>query len=198
MKKSEKTKRQLASVLKELMVLKPLEKISIQEVMEKAQLNRQTFYYHFEDIYDLLKWTLEREAIELLDDYKDESLWQEGYRDILLYLEKNRAFALNAINSMGHEHFNRFFHQEIYSIIEDFVKQIAEMCQEVEKKYMSFVTHFFTVSITAVTISWLQGELDFSVEELIQMVDRFLSDHLEGTKTLYGVNNTSCLKAIDI
>lgn len=70
------------------MVLKPLEKISIQEVMEKAQLNRQTFYYHFEDIYDLLKWTLEREAIELLDDYKDESLWQEGYRDILLYLEK--------------------------------------------------------------------------------------------------------------
>ncbi len=61
---------------------------------------------------------MEQEAIELLDDYQDESLCQGGYSDLLLYLEKNRVFALNAINSLGHEHFNRFFHQAVYSIIE--------------------------------------------------------------------------------
>ena len=112
MKRSEKTKQQLAHILKELMETKPLEKISVQEVTEKAELNRQTFYYHFEDIYDLLKWTLEREAIELLYDREEESLWKEGFRDLLLYLDKNRAFARNAIHSLGREHFNRFFHQE--------------------------------------------------------------------------------------
>ena len=189
MKKSEKTKKQLAAVLKELMEVKSLEKISIQEVMEKAQLNRQTFYYHFEDIYDLLKWTLERETIDLLGDYKDENLWQEGYKDILLYLEKNKIFALNALNSLGHEHFNRFFHQQVYELIDQFVKQPSEILQEMEEQYLNFITHFFTVSITAVTISWLQGEMDFTVEELIQMVNRFLDDHIKGIYCLYGKNN---------
>ena len=80
---------------------KPLEKISVQEVTGKAELNRQTFYYHFDDIYDLLKWTLEREAIELLYDRQEENLWKEGLRDFLLYLEKNRAFAQNAVYSLG-------------------------------------------------------------------------------------------------
>ena len=97
MRRSEKTKQQLANHLKKLMETKSLEKISVQEVTERAELNRQTFYYHFDDIYDLLKWTLEREAIELLYDRKEESLWKEGLRDFLLYLEKNRLFAQNAV-----------------------------------------------------------------------------------------------------
>lgn len=46
----------LADSLRKLMVTKPLSKISIREITEDCGVNRQTFYYHFHDIFDLLEW----------------------------------------------------------------------------------------------------------------------------------------------
>ena len=63
---SEHTKRQLADALKQCMAQKPLEKISIREITDRCGLRRETFYYHFSDIYDLLKWMFEEEALVLL------------------------------------------------------------------------------------------------------------------------------------
>ena len=184
MKRSEKTKQQLANHLKKLMETKPLDKISVQEVTERAELNRQTFYYHFDDIYDLLKWTLEREAIELLYDRQEESLWKEGLRDFLLYLEKNRVFAQNAVYSLGRDQFNRFFHRKVYEIIGNAIQQFAETFCDQDEKYLAFLTHYYTISFAATAISWLQGEIDYSVEEVIQLIDRLLQEHIKGAKVL--------------
>ena len=59
------TKKTLSSSLKKLMAHKPLAKISVTEIITDCGLNRKTFYYHFADIYALLKWTLEQEAVEV-------------------------------------------------------------------------------------------------------------------------------------
>ena len=50
------TKRALAKTLKELCQYRNFEKISINDLTNKCGLNRQTFYYHFQDKYDLLQW----------------------------------------------------------------------------------------------------------------------------------------------
>ena len=52
---SEQTKRELAAALKEAMAQKPLDKITISELTSACSIRRQSFYYHFEDIYDLLR-----------------------------------------------------------------------------------------------------------------------------------------------
>ena len=69
--KKTNTKRQLADCLKELMTSQTIDKITIQDITTKLNVNRQTFYYHFEDIYDLLHWTLQQEAVKLLQDKED-------------------------------------------------------------------------------------------------------------------------------
>lgn len=51
-KKSEQTKRLLTDSLKRQMEQKPLNKISIREICDGCGVNRQTFYYHFADLYD--------------------------------------------------------------------------------------------------------------------------------------------------
>ena len=56
--KSLSTKRALAASLKKLMEKKPLSKITVSEIISDCNVNRKTFYYHFQDIYDLLKWIL--------------------------------------------------------------------------------------------------------------------------------------------
>ena len=72
---SEQTKHALAVALKEAMAQKPLDKITIAELTSACNLRRQSFYYHFEDIYDLLRWLFENEAISLLRQQEGALLW---------------------------------------------------------------------------------------------------------------------------
>ena len=63
---SEQTKQQLAAALKTLMAQKPMDKITISELTAHCKIRRQSFYYHFEDIYDLKRWMIQSEAISRL------------------------------------------------------------------------------------------------------------------------------------
>ena len=53
---SDQTKHALAEALKTLMAQKPFDKITIRDISELAGIRRQNFYYHFEDVYDLMRW----------------------------------------------------------------------------------------------------------------------------------------------
>lgn len=55
------TKLKIARALRELMCQRPLDKITVQDLMERAEMKRQSFYYHFQDIYDVLGWICERQ-----------------------------------------------------------------------------------------------------------------------------------------
>ena len=50
------TKQALEESLKHMLLKKPLDKITIRDITEDCGINRMTFYYHFQDIYDLVEW----------------------------------------------------------------------------------------------------------------------------------------------
>ncbi|RHW32741.1 TetR family transcriptional regulator [Lysinibacillus yapensis] len=181
MKHSDETKRLLASSLKELMKIKPLEKISIRELTAHANVNRQTFYYHFEDIYDLLKWTFQQETIQLLAVHESTHVWQEGLLQLFRYLGDNREICLCALRSLGRGHMKRFFYADIHNIFGRVVYEFGEKLKAPEE-YMAFLTHFYTISLGSLVESWLLGEMDQTPEEIIDMIDLFIQDQLLGAQ----------------
>ena len=49
-------KHDLAEALCQLLETKTLEKITVKDIVARCGVNRQTFYYHFHDVYDLMRW----------------------------------------------------------------------------------------------------------------------------------------------
>ncbi len=85
------TKLKIARTLRELMGQRPLSKITVQDLMESAQMKRQSFYYHFQDIYDVLSWICERQLGDPLRE--DPELEFEAWCMRLVGLmEEDRAF----------------------------------------------------------------------------------------------------------
>jgi AcrR family transcriptional regulator len=58
-----KTKARLGNSLKKFMATMPLDTISVINITKDCKVNRQTFYYHFRNIYDLLTWVFLNEEI---------------------------------------------------------------------------------------------------------------------------------------
>ena len=100
----EHTKRLLTDSLKLRMAEKPLNRISIKEITDGCQMQRQTFYYHFEDIYDQVKWLYQQEFVSLMDGHDGPVTWQEGLLNAFRYVDENRQMCLCTLHSIGREH----------------------------------------------------------------------------------------------
>ena len=79
---SQTTKRALEASLKNLLLKKPLDKITIQDIADDCGISRMTFYYHFKDIYDLVEWSCMEDATRALAGMKTYSTWQQGFLQI--------------------------------------------------------------------------------------------------------------------
>ena len=177
---SEQSKHALAAALKELMEKRPIDKITIQNITDRCGMRRQNFYYHFEDIYDLMRWMFQEDAIALLNEYDGTLLWQEGLLQLFRYLEKNKAVCLCALKSVGREHLKHFFKSDIYAIIHRTLEQVADA--SVSADDLALMTHVYVVSFAAIIESWLLGEIERTPEELVKFIDRWLGDQISGAK----------------
>ena len=92
---SQVTKRALEQSLKNLLLKKPLTKITIGDIAEDCGINRMTFYYHFKDIYDLVEWSCLEDARKALEEKKTYDTWQQGFLQIFEAVRDNKPFIMN-------------------------------------------------------------------------------------------------------
>lgn len=121
----EVTRQAICGALKQLMAQKPLERITVAEIMDSCGMRRQHFYYYFTDIYDLLRWAFENEALELARCQADRQGWQEGFLRLFRYIAENRDICLCALDSLGREYLKGIFGADIKSIVRSAVRQMA-------------------------------------------------------------------------
>ena len=73
---SDNTKSLLAEAFRQLMKEKPLNKIRVHDLTEKCGINRQSFYYHYKDIYDLLEDMVKNEILDAIGEYHTIDNWK--------------------------------------------------------------------------------------------------------------------------
>ena len=79
---SNTTKRALENSLKQMLLKKPLDKITISDLTDDCGISRMAFYYHFKDIYDLVEWSCMEDATRALQGKKTYDTWHEGLKQI--------------------------------------------------------------------------------------------------------------------
>lgn len=174
---TELTKKLLAESLKKCMRQKPLGKISIREIVEDCGVNRQTFYYHFKDIYDLVEWMFNQEALRMLKENMSFLTWEDSCLYLLKYIEENWDICICTLNSLGRSHLERFFYDDIYDILRSVIDETSADIS-IEAKYKDFIAHFYTVSFAAILMSWLKGEITYAPEELIGLISLTISNNI--------------------
>lgn len=166
-----RTKTALSHALKELLEHKPFSKITVSELIKQCNVNRKTFYYHFEDIYGLLKWTLEQEAIAVVKQYDLLIDADDAFLFVIDYVEKN-SFFLNCIyDSIGQKEMKRFFYNDFESVIESYiVNSEKRLGINVPKSYKEFLCKFYTEGLAGMLINLFQSHQEL---ERATMIDNF-------------------------
>ena len=180
-KSSAATRRAISEALKALMLQKPLDKITIGEIMDTCGMRRQHFYYYFTDIYDLLRWTFEEEALQLRREQSGDLPWQEGLLQLFHYIADHRAICLCALDSLGREYLKQLFETDISGIVRRTVDRLVRENGFPENAAMEdTAVRFLTLALAGVMESWLRGELTQTPEELIGIFSTIFQDYIRG------------------
>ena len=118
------TKKMLSASLKHCMEKKSLSKITVTDIVTDCGLNRKTFYYHFQDVPDLLKWTLEQEAVDVVKQFDLLNELEEALRFAVRYIRENSHMINCAYDSIGRDELKRFLNHDFQSIVMSIVEQI--------------------------------------------------------------------------
>ncbi len=165
------TKKTLAESLKKVMKTKPLSKITVSEIINDCGVNRKTFYYHFEDIYALLKWMLEQEAIEVVKNFDLLVNPEEALAFVIDYVDDNKHIINCAYDSMGRDEMKRFFLTDLYGVVCSIIDIVAdEIGAVVDDDFKDFLTTFYTEALAGMLINYFRGSERRGHQELIDYI----------------------------
>lgn len=172
------TRERMVYSLKKHMQKKPLEKITVREITEECDLNRQTFYYHFQDIYALTTWMFQQEAIELLKKSTNCETWQDGILLILYYVKDNASVWNCALNSLGRINLKEIFYHDAKHIVDSIIGElIGDM--RISPQYIHFLTDFYIEAILGQIINWAGDGMPLTPDQLMLYLDVTIYGNLE-------------------
>ena len=181
---SQVTKRALEASLKHLLLQKPLNKITINDIAEDCGINRMTFYYHFKDIYDLVEWSCQEDASRALAGKKTYETWQQGLLQIFQAVAENKPFIMNVYRCVSRERVERYLYPLVYRLVRDVVEEqpdSGKVCEEDKE----FIANFYKYGFVGLMLCWIQDDMREDPQELVQQLSLLLQGSMERALNRY-------------
>lgn len=158
------TKQILAQALKSLMTRYPFTKISVGDICTECRMSRKSFYYHFQDKYDLVNWIFDTEFIATLQlpDISDD--WQLLH-SLCAYFHKERVFYRNALEIRGQNCFQDYFIESIQPFISMLISDIYT-----GGEHLDFYVTFYTDAFLTALIRWLNEGTSIPPEQFASLL----------------------------
>lgn len=167
---SQTTKRALEASLKNLMLQKPLDKITINDIAEDCGISRMTFYYHFKDIYDLVEWSCQEDASRALAGKKTYETWQQGLLQIFQAVLDNKPFILNVYRSVSREQVENYLYRVTYDLLEGVVEEKAQG-MSVRQEDKELIATLYKYLFVGVMLDWIKGDMKGDPQVMVQKLE---------------------------
>lgn len=172
------TQRAIAESLIKLLNERPLDKITIKDIVEDCGINRNTFYYHFEDIPSLVKQILNAEAEKVLLKQEAVVSWEEGFIEGAQFALQNKKVVYHIYNSVRREEVEKYLYHVAGDVMRQYVEAAAadSRAKEEDKK---LIADFYKSALVGMTLDWLNSGMKYAPEPLIRRLGVMLKGNIE-------------------
>lgn len=183
-KKIDRRKKYTQMVLKqsfiELLKQKPIAKITVKEVCERADINRSTFYAHYEDLYHLLE-QIEKEMIQEMVHYL--SLLSEQSTEksmhilekIMEYIAANKDVCAALLSENSHSSFE----QKVREVAHRFLSDTWLNVPNEQDTIIDYISAFVISGSIQIIKVWLKNDMDKSPKEIAYLINKLVNDGIQ-------------------
>lgn len=175
---SDITKRAMAQSLKKFLRKKDLDKITINNITSDCGVNRQTFYYHFKDIYDLLEWIYVNDLVEKVENDTTIFNWQEKFAYVMNYMLENKDFIIGTYNSVSRKILLDFLFKHYNNLFIGLLNSFKES-YDVDEKDKKFIANFYKYGFAGIIEGWIVDEMIEDPDIILKKLNLMITGNLE-------------------
>ena len=168
---SQVTKRALEQSLKNLLLKKPLTKITVGDITDDCGINRMTFYYHFKDIYDLVEWSCLEDAKRALDEKKTYDTWQQGLLQIFKAVQENKPFILNVYRCVHREQVEKYLQPLVDQLLLNVINEEAARIT-VRDEDKQFIAQVYSYMFIGLMLDWIKDDMREDPQQIVEKLSK--------------------------
>ena len=164
----------LAAAAVSLLEERPLDKITVRDITDRCGLTRNTFYYHFQDKYELLSWIYYNENFSKITEGITFDNWDQKFLEMLQIMEKEKPFYVNTLKEQEHT-FESYLFEMAKALFSEAIARLDENnhLNDVERE---FDAEFYAYGICGVIVSWTQSGMRIKPEVVAEHLRSLAKD----------------------
>jgi len=167
------TKKAILDAFLRLLEQMPLDKITVRDICADCQISRNTFYYHYGDLYALLEAALRREIQFLQEKHRQGENWYENLRRLFSSVSEHRQQIYHIYRSANHD----ILMQNLFRATEElFMEYVREAAQglTVPDKDIQFICFSYQSMFAGMLMDWLRRGMHGDPADFLDRAQRLL------------------------
>lgn len=172
----EDMKKQIADTFTDLLEKENIDKITVTRLIEECHISRQTFYYHFHDIMDVLQWSFTQAAQEMAAQSLKMDNRQDALRLFLSFVEKHRKKLERLLYSKNWVQIEKI----LVDALTVYLRQIVQgASSDIAVSYddMEVLLWFFACGLSGVLLQYGR-ESQVNKEKLVRQLEKIITGEM--------------------
>lgn len=177
------TKRAIIASFLKLAAQTPLDKITIQEIVDDCDVNRNTFYYYFQDIYALAEEVLAQRAEVFFKDCLREDNDGQIFRETVDFVMRNRKAIKNIYQTVGRDEMERYIFTPLVTELERHISIVASG-RNIPGEKIHFLAYCSAHAFAGMVFDWMNQNMAFDIVASAKEMRRLLDCCLDSALAL--------------
>lgn len=170
---------------------RPLNKITVKDIASACDINRNTFYYYYTDIYAILSEIFQTELQIVIDEYNDTLSWEESFIVAAKFSLQNKTAIYHVYNSMQKEELEDYLFNVSGNIMSRYVEKVSDgiSASSGDKK---LIASFYQCALTEMVLRWIASGMKEDPDTIIRRIGRLFDGHIAlSLKRSAGLNDSN-------
>lgn len=163
------TKKEIKSSMLRLLQSKPLDSIKVKDIIDDIGISRNTFYYHYHDIYDVLKDIFDDSMSEVNKPNPERFDWEEAFQKMSDNSLIKKSIITNIFKSKYSDNIKAYVTDVVGEAVYKRIKaELSAQNKEVDDFDLKIVTTFYKHAITGTFFEWVHNGMNVPPKDFLE------------------------------
>ena len=185
------TKKNIREEFIKILNERPLNKITVKDIASACEINRNTFYYYYTDVYALLSELFQTELQTVTDEYNDTFSWEESFIVATKFALENKIAINHVYNSMQREELEDYIYNVSGHVMSRYVEKVSDgiSASSGDKKLIS---SFYQCAHTEMVLRWIASGMKEDPDTIVRRIGQLFDGHIAlSLKRSAGLNDSN-------
>jgi len=171
------TKEMIREVFIKMLNERPLDKITVTSIAEECEINRNTFYYHYTDIYEILSEIFQTELQTIINEYNNTFSWEESFLVAAKFVLQNKKAIYHVYSSMQREELENYIYNVSGNVMIGYVEKVSDgiSASSGDKK---LIASFYQCALTEMVLRWIASGMKEDPDTIVRRIGQLFDGNI--------------------